>query len=132
WSGLKEAARSVRTAPCGRLLLDCDGAAPRPAAKPAPRTSAAISHAIVHCPAARVPLVSRGGDAPLKFAGVSLSRRAAGAGAPHVERDLIGRCGNIAAPVATPGAGEMALVETRGLVKRFGALTAVDGITFAV
>src|ERR1700729_3860762 len=31
-----------------------------------------------------------------------------------------------------PGAGEMALVETRDLVKRFGALTAVDGITFAV
>ena len=26
----------------------------------------------------------------------------------------------------------MALVETRDLVKRFGALTAVDGITFSV
>jgi ABC-2 type transport system ATP-binding protein len=35
-------------------------------------------------------------------------------------------------PVATPGAGEMALVEARDLVKRFGALTAVDGITFKV
>src|SRR6202035_2692154 len=111
WSGLKEAARSVRTAPCGRLLLDCDGAAPRPAAKPAPRTSAAISHAIVHCPAARVPLGSRFGDAPLKFAGVSLIQHAAGAGSPHVERDLIGRCGKARRTGRNAGSGrDMALV----------------------
>jgi ABC-2 type transport system ATP-binding protein len=45
---------------------------------------------------------------------------------------LTGRDSHVLAPVATPGAGKMALVEARDLVKRFGALTAVDGITFAV
>src|ERR1700733_9228814 len=35
-------------------------------------------------------------------------------------------------PVEMPGAAQMALVEARDLVKRFGSLTAVDGISFAV
>src|SRR6516164_850378 len=34
--------------------------------------------------------------------------------------------------VTAPGAGEMALVEARDLVKRFGSLTAVNGISFKV
>jgi ABC-2 type transport system ATP-binding protein len=35
-------------------------------------------------------------------------------------------------PVELPGAEQMALVEARDIVKRFGSLTAVDGISFAV
>src|ERR1700722_10235390 len=35
-------------------------------------------------------------------------------------------------PVEMPGAEQMALVEVRDIVKRFGSLTAVDGISFAV
>src|SRR5262249_39949399 len=38
----------------------------------------------------------------------------------------------LCAPVATPEAKKIALVETRDLVKRFGSLTAVDHISFSV
>src|ERR1700757_2546899 len=56
-----------------------------------------------------------------------------GSGAPMPSIELTG-CppAGAATPVTAPGAGEMALVEARDLVKRFGSLTAVDGISFKV
>jgi ABC-2 type transport system ATP-binding protein len=62
----------------------------------------------------------------LIFASIALIRRFARRGRRQTAQPSTIR------PVEMPGAEQMALVEARDIVKRFGSLTAVDGISFAV